>query len=772
MWNFLTRPLGSTAVLTAPTTPFPRFTPDVSGTYRVRLVVNDGQSSSLADTVIVSTVNGPPVANAGPDQKFATAPQSVQLDGTRSTDDDEQLLHYNWSIVAKPSSSSAVLSDPTDVKPIFGADVEGTYVIRLVVTDGLLASAPELVRVIVGGNTAPIADAGPDQFATVRQVVRLNAAGSSDADGNELGFRWALLWAPAGSTTVLFNVTAVRPAFVPDRPGTYIAQLVATDGRAISEPDTVVITTDNVRPVANAGADQTIHVGVAAILDGTGSTDANGDVLLYHWTIASRPRGSSVQILRDVPVTTLVPDVDGVYVVNLQVSDGTLTSDRDTIVISTFDSDAVASVQVDSEQVPVGTNVTLNGRQSFDVDGVPITFTWSLLVRPHDSLAAISNPTDPVAFFPADTAGTYIAQLIVTSPAFLPNGVVIEDSRPATVLIVATPRVNHAPVANAGANQVVSPGQTVSLDGGGSFDPDGDTLRYSWSLKPAAGSAATLDDPTSQTPSFIVDVDGVYTATLVVRDAQISSAAATVVITTAALVVDPTTIDFGEQEVGTPSATRFVTLTSTGTGGVSVIPFSTSTAFPVTAESTCIGLIPQTGCTVAVVFSPFAEGATTAQINITATAIGASQTVTVTGIGVRRSIAVDPTLVDFGDQDVGTTSVARAVTVQANGSGFVDIGSIVTAGSFAIVSDGCSGLRLAAGTNCVLSVVFTPGASGPNTGMLSIPSNATGSPHHAALTGNGLVRQVTISPTAIDYKRGVALSGPPYAGLKGPRHTL
>ncbi len=83
---------------------------------------------------------------------------------------------------------------------------------------------------------------------------------------------------------------------------------------------------------------------------------------------------------------------------------------------------------------------------------------------------------------------------------------------------------NTAPIADAGPDQQVATGVTVLLDGSGSTDPDNDPLTYLWNLNVPAGSAATLSDPTAESPTFPVDVAGAYTATLTVSDGTDASA--------------------------------------------------------------------------------------------------------------------------------------------------------------------------------------------------------------------------------------------------------
>ena len=102
-------------------------------------------------------------------------------------------------------------------------------------------------------NFPPVANAGPDQTVTVGATVRLDGSASSDVDGHPLTYAWAFVSTPAGSGAVLADPTTVTPTFVADRPGAYVVQLIVNDGVVDSTPDTVVISTVNSRPVADAG---------------------------------------------------------------------------------------------------------------------------------------------------------------------------------------------------------------------------------------------------------------------------------------------------------------------------------------------------------------------------------------------------------------------------------------------------------------------------------------------------------------------------------------
>src|SRR5262249_41868917 len=157
-------------------------------------------------------------------------------------------------------------------------DVPGTYVVRLVVNDGLVDSLADTVT-ISRTNSRPIANAGQDQTIAAGTTVRLDGSGSSDTDGDRLQFAWSFVARPEGSTATLTNATGIAPTFIADVAGRYNIRLTVSDGVGSSLPDTVTISTTNSTPVAAAGPDQTVSLGGSVSLNGSGSTDADGDSL-------------------------------------------------------------------------------------------------------------------------------------------------------------------------------------------------------------------------------------------------------------------------------------------------------------------------------------------------------------------------------------------------------------------------------------------------------------------------------------------------------------
>ncbi len=168
--------------------------------------------------------------------------------------------------------------------------------VQLIVNDGMIGSVPNTVTISTN-NSAPVADAGPGQSALFGDTVALDGTGSSDVDGDGLTYSWSITTRPTGSTAALTGSTTVNPTFKIDVSGDYVAQLIVNDGTVDSDPDTVIISTNNTAPVANAGADQAPLVTDTVTLDGSASSDVDGDGLTYSWSfssVPSRQRGSIV----------------------------------------------------------------------------------------------------------------------------------------------------------------------------------------------------------------------------------------------------------------------------------------------------------------------------------------------------------------------------------------------------------------------------------------------------------------------------------------------
>ncbi|MFO1418836.1 MAG: PKD domain-containing protein [Methylotetracoccus sp.] len=269
----------------------------------------------------------------------------------------------------------------------------------------------------------------------------------------------------------------------------------------------------NVAPIANAGPDQSAHIGELATLDGAGSSDANGDRLRFHWTLTRRPPQSRSDLIGAENVhPTIMIDQAGDYEAELTVSDGRSTSGADAVRISTINSKPVAKAGPD-QTAPVGARVALDGLMSTDVDGDALSYRWRITAKPEGSQCELDDGMSPAPTITLDRPGRYQASLTVNDGAL--------DSE-ADALFVDT--VNSRPVAVTGSARAVTLGETVSLDGSASSDADADPLSFSWSLiKTPDGSKVQVKDPLQVSTSFTPDLPGSYLAQLVVNDGALDS---------------------------------------------------------------------------------------------------------------------------------------------------------------------------------------------------------------------------------------------------------
>jgi hypothetical protein len=175
-------------------------------------------------------------------------------------------------------------------------------------------------------NTAPVANAGPDQSIHAGTIVNLNGAASFDDNtaSAALGYAWSLVQKPAGSTAVLSGATTISPVFVADKTGDYTAQLIVTDAQGLTSlTDSVIISSNNIAPTAVATVDFNVAiVGSSVHFNGAGSADPEHDALSYAWAIIAAPAGSTAALTGATTATpSLVVDKEGTFRVTLTVSD-------------------------------------------------------------------------------------------------------------------------------------------------------------------------------------------------------------------------------------------------------------------------------------------------------------------------------------------------------------------------------------------------------------------------------------------------------------------
>ena len=156
---------------------------------------------------------------------------------------------------------------------------------------------------------------------------------------------------------------------------------------------------------------------------------------------------------------------------------------------------------------------------------------------------------------------------------------------------------NQFPIANAGAAQDVTTGATVSLDGSGSSDPDGDALTYSWTHTSTDGGAPspliTLTDAATASPTFTPDTAAVLVFTLSVTDGtDASTGTVTITVTAPVLSADADlsslTISEGTLPTFAAATTSYAVDVDNDVPSVTLTPTTADTAASVTVDGATV----------------------------------------------------------------------------------------------------------------------------------------------------------------------------------------
>jgi hypothetical protein len=237
-------------------------------------------------------------------------------------------------------------------------------------------------------NRGPVANAGPDQTITIVETttVTLNGSDSTDEDGTIVSFEWSQ---QSGPSAVINTPNKVQTTVQFQSPGQYLFVLKVTDDKGASAQDTVTINVrevENIPPVANAGPDQIITfvptTPVTAILNGSGSTDSDGSIVEFAWSLGSGP--AAVIVTPDQAQTTVQFQSPGDYVFVLKVTDNRGADAEDSVTINVVapqnnppiaEAGEDQSILIRNPNTP-GT-VNLDGSRSSDREGDALTFSWT-----------------------------------------------------------------------------------------------------------------------------------------------------------------------------------------------------------------------------------------------------------------------------------------------------------------------------------------------------------------------------------------------------------
>jgi hypothetical protein len=225
--------------------------------------------------------------------------------------------------------------------------------------------------------------------------------------------------------------------------------------------------------------------------------------------------------------------------------------------------------------------------------------------------------------------------------------------------------------------------------------------------------------------------------------------------------LSPSSLDFGNQKVGTKTSPQTVTAINDGSAALTIanVGFSGNDPQDFSQTNDCGSSIPVgSHCHIQIVFQPQAGGARSANLSVSYQGFGSPQTVSLTGFGVVATVTLTPSKMKFPVQLAGTTSSAQIATLMNTGTVAVNISNISTTAQFTQTNNCPSSLPVSG--NCQIKVEFAPQQKGQIAGTLSVTDDAQGSPQTAKLSGTGTV--VKLSTAGVNFgNQKVGTKSPP-----------
>lgn len=442
---------------------------------------SDGDTVSESTSTVPSPVetNETPVANAGSDISIMLG-DSVDLDGSNSTDADGDSLSYQWVLESIPleSSLSSDLESAEDVT--FTPDVEGTYTVSLVVSDGESNSEKDTVEIEVG--PSPIAVSMESNYtAEPGEEVIFDASESDLTESETITFSWRITSSPEGSsfTAPRFDSETSTPTIVADKfdlEGTYEFELVISDGTYSSDPFAfkVEVAEINTPPEVTLVSDEFYTVAKIGYL--YSKVEDNDEEHTYSWTFENTPEGSSLgNEVKTGATLEFVPDVSGEYTVQLVVSDGELSSDPKTALITVSDFEELGLQVVAPKELfgKVGQPVIVDLSDSISPNGSELSYNWTVSSGPSGSRPSLTRSLREKSWteFEGNVAGNYRIRATVTDGE--------STSESFTILITLT-NGDLNPIAMTSHPEVVSNEALINLNGESSYDKESDLVSYLW----------------------------------------------------------------------------------------------------------------------------------------------------------------------------------------------------------------------------------------------------------------------------------------------------
>jgi Protein of unknown function (DUF1573)/Abnormal spindle-like microcephaly-assoc'd, ASPM-SPD-2-Hydin len=218
-----------------------------------------------------------------------------------------------------------------------------------------------------------------------------------------------------------------------------------------------------------------------------------------------------------------------------------------------------------------------------------------------------------------------------------------------------------------------------------------------------------------------------------------------------ALSITPSSVGFGNVTVGSP-ASQTIQLQNSGTGSLTVTQVGvTGSGFTLGTVALPVTLSSGQTSSFNVQFNPTAAGGETGSVSVVSNAANSPAVIGLSGTGIAatQTLTFSTTSIAFGNVNAGA-SATQSVTLTNSGNSSVTVSQISESGSGFSLAGAGTPVTLSAGQTMTFGVVFSPSATGSESGSVTVTSSASGSPKTIALSGTGvqLNHSVTLSWTA------------------------
>lgn len=410
--------------------------------------------------------------------------ERLAFDASQSSDADGGELAYRWLFHDGTMKTGPRVTHDY-ARP-------GTYPVRLEVRDGsghIGNGARQEFKARV--KPRPIARIdGPDEIAQDTTVAFDGRRSASPANLTLAAYSWRVDGKPAGSDPLLLRYFA--------HPGPHAVDLtVVEDTDHPCKSATISATVDvDAKPVARAGDDRTIEAGELFVLDGGGSTDADGNVVSYRWKLPdgrtdTRPRFRYALFTPGTHRFGLTVTDDSGFKTNV-------ASDRIVVTVAPKKNVPPRADAGTTLEATVGDVVTFDAGASADEDGTLISYHWDY----DDDIGGEGIR----AYHSFPEPGIYDIRLTVVDDSGAENDVAWSTRR-----VTVSPRENALPIVGLPKSTAGFVDEPLTFDAGSARDPDGNVVSYHWDFGDGTSANGMRVEHTYQ-------ATGTYTAVLTLRD--------------------------------------------------------------------------------------------------------------------------------------------------------------------------------------------------------------------------------------------------------------